>query len=521
MNWLWKFRIGTRLALAFGAMIALLLLICAFGVSSTRSLAEDLEATASQDLVRLSHVQALDKNASVIAQAARELLLLDAAGPIKKQRELIHHSLADNDSQVQALQTMGGPEALRRQIDEVARQRATFDQAIAKYLDTLENGSPDDARTALLVDLRPMQAGYEKALHALTDNVEAQATERATAGHQLAAADSLKMMAGGAAAVLLAVVAAVAITRSIKLPLNQAVEAARSIREGHLDRTIQARGRDEVSELLTAIGQMQAHLQQVILSVHQAARDVAVSTSEIAQGNADLSARTEQASSHLQQTASAMSSIASTVSEGSQRAREAASVANQARASVVAGGEAVDSLVDTMNRIAESSTRIKDIIGVIDGIAFQTNILALNAAVEAARAGEHGRGFAVVASEVRTLAARTGAAAKEVKQLIDDSAEKVASGNQTVSAVGERIRGIVSEVVNVRELIEVVSQSGHQQESEIGQINQRVSGLDQSTQQNATLVEELSATTESLKAHAERLVSTVEFFRLESQPAAA
>jgi methyl-accepting chemotaxis protein len=183
---------------------------------------------------------------------------------------------------------------------------------------------------------------------------------------------------------------------------------------------------------------------------------------------------------------------------------------------VVQGGESVDTLVGTMNRIAEASARIKDIISVIDGIAFQTNILALNAAVEAARAGEQGRGFAVVAGEVRSLAARAADAAKEIKGLIDDSADKVNAGTQTVAEVGERIRGIVAEVMGVRQLIEEVSIASQQQESGIGSVNDSVADLDQTTQQNAALVEQLAATTESLKTNARRLVSAVQFFRIPS-----
>jgi methyl-accepting chemotaxis protein len=252
----------------------------------------------------------------------------------------------------------------------------------------------------------------------------------------------------------------------------------------------------------------------VIEDVHRAARDVAVSSDEISNGNSDLSVRTERASTNLQQTASAMDEIAATVAGSSQKSKQAAEVASKARTAVIQGGETVDSLVGTMTRIAESSNRIKDIISVIDGIAFQTNILALNAAVEAARAGEQGRGFAVVAGEVRSLAARAAAAAKEIKTLIDDSAAKVTQGTQTVSDVGEKIRGIVTEVVGVRALIEEVSVASQQQEVGIGSINHSVSSLDQTTQQNAALVEQLAATTESLKANAKRLVETVEFFRV-------
>jgi methyl-accepting chemotaxis protein len=515
MQWLWNFRIGTRQAMAFGIMILLLLAVCGLGLQNARSLAKDLAITASEDLTRMEHARALDKDASTIAQAARELLLLDAAGPIKKQRALITTALADTEAHFTQLHGLGGDSTAAGLSKDADSARATFAKAIASYLNILENGSPDDARRALLVELRPVQAAYDKALLALSTAAHDNASARAEAGQRKATADGWKMLALGMAAVLTAVAAGVLITRSITLPLSQAMAAAHSIREGHLNHPIRVNTRDEVGEVLSAMAQMQSHLTGVIQSVHRSARDVATSSMEIAQGNADLSSRTERASSNLQETASALASISTTVSEGSAKSREASEVANRARTAVAEGGQAMDTLVDTMTRIATSSNRIKDIIGVIDGIAFQTNILALNAAVEAARAGEHGRGFAVVASEVRTLAARAGSAAKEIKGLIDDSAEKVASGNRTVTEVGQRIRGIVTEVVSVRELIESVSESGHLQEAGIGKINRRVSDLDQTTQQNSALVEELAATTESLKGHADQLLSTVRFFQID------
>ncbi|MBI3366990.1 MAG: HAMP domain-containing protein [Burkholderiales bacterium] len=517
MHWLWKFRIGTRLAIAFGAMIVLLVAICAYGALNTRRLAADLESTASLDLARVAHANTLDKDAGLIARASRELLLLETAGGLKKQRELIAKSLAEADERYTQLQALGGSAELVAQITAVRASKDEFTKAIAAYLNTLDNGSPDDARRALLVELRPVQANYEKALLALTQSVQQQAAERATAGQKLAETGLATMLGLGAVALVLAIGAALLIARSIVKPLAEAISAARNIRDGDLAHRISVRTHDEVGDLLTAIDEMRTHLTKVIEDVHRAARDVASSSDEIAHGNTDLSARTERASSNLQQTASAMEQISVTVTGSSQKSRQAVEVANKARSAVIDGGQAVESLVGTMTRIAESSNRIKDIISVIDGIAFQTNILALNAAVEAARAGEHGRGFAVVAGEVRTLAARAAAAAKEIKGLIDDSADKVADGNKTVSDFGQRINGIVSEVVSVRQLIEEVSLASQQQESGIGAVNQSVTALDQTTQQNAALVEELAATTESLKGHASRLVSTVEFFRIPAQ----
>ena len=527
MKWLWKFRIGTRLGLAFGALIVLLAAICLFSVVNTRRLAADLQATVSQDLARVDLVNALDRNAGLIARASRELLLLETAGGLKRQRELVTRSLADTEDQFGKLVALGDGgadgagstgEEMRVLLDAVQGGKDSFAKAIAAYLTTLEAGNPDDARRALLVELRPVQAAYEKALAALSTAVRERVSQRANADQRLAETTSATLLALGIAAVVVALGAALALTRSIVAPLQQAIGAARGIRDGDLSTAVDPLTHDEIGTLLGAIGEMQRHLTRVLRDVHGAAHDVAASSGEIAHGNADLSARTERASSHLQQTASAMEQISATVAGSSLKSREAVDVAARARSAVIEGGETVEGLVGTMTRIAEASHRIRDIIAVIDGIAFQTNILALNAAVESARAGEHGRGFAVVAGEVRTLAARAAAAAKEIKGLIDDSAAKVEQGTTTVSAFGQRIRGIVTEVVGVRQLIEEVSLASRQQEMGIGSINRSVCELDQSTQQNAALVEQIAATTESLKGHADRLVGAVGFFRL---PAAA
>jgi methyl-accepting chemotaxis protein len=509
-------KIGARLALAFGAFIVLLLAICGYGAWSSSRLAGDLAATASVDLSRVQLADELQQHGGVIARASRELLLVDGAGQIKKQRELIKKALADTDEIIAKLATFGATGEVEQAFGTVRETKAQYTKAVAKFLETLDAGNPDDARTALLIELRPVQTAYEKAAHALAEGVARKAQERAAAGQQTARLTMLGALGLGGIGVTLAIAAGLAITRSITRPLGHAVAAAHAIRSGDLTSHIQPSGRDEIATLLTAMRDMQSHLTHVIEDVTRAARDVATSSDEIAHGNADLSARTERAATNLQQTASAMEQISATVAGASAKSREATDVANRARAAVIEGGESVDGLVGTMTRIAESSNRIKDIIAVIDGIAFQTNILALNAAVEAARAGEQGRGFAVVAGEVRSLAARASSAAKEIKVLIDDSAEKVAVGTQTVADVGSRIKSIVDEVVGVRALIEEVSVASGQQVSGIGAVNASVADLDQATQQNAALVEELAATTESLKTNASRLVASVEFFRVPS-----
>jgi methyl-accepting chemotaxis protein len=520
VNLLRNLGIGTRLGVVFAVLILLLLAVGSFGALNASRLAADLDASAQVDLNRIDLAGALGRNAGIVARASREMLLLDAAGPQKKQRALLTKALQDSEEQLGRLAALASDPQTDAPLAKVKESQAQFAKAVANYLEKFDGGNPDDAREALLIQLRPVQAGYEQALQALTTAVLERANARAADGHNSARGGIAWLLGLALAGLVVAVVAAVTITASVVRPLRHAIDAAQRIERGDLSSDIAARTRDEVGQLLQAMQRMQAHLRHVIHDVHRAAHDVSTSSDEIAHGNTDLSSRTERAASHLQQTASAMEQISATVAGSSAKSKQAADVAAKARNAVVAGGESVDTLVDTMNRIAESSARIKDITSVIDGIAFQTNILALNAAVEAARAGEQGRGFAVVAGEVRSLAQRAAEAAKEIKQLIDDSADKVSAGTATVADVGERIRGIVEEVVGVRQLIEEVSIASQQQESGIGSVNASVANLDQATQQNAALVEQLSASTDSLKSNARRLVETVQFFRIPSSAAA-
>ena len=516
MSLLRNLGIGTRLGLAFTVLILLMLAIGGYGTLNTSRLATELQESAKGDLHRIDLAASLGREMAIVARASREMLLLDGAGQIKRQRTALTKALADTETHLKNLTAAGDDAQMAKLLAEVKDHKAKFGQAVAKYLEAVDSGNPDDAREALLIQLRPVQAAYEQSLQKLTKSIIDHADARAQQGQALARSGTVWLMVVCGVGVAVAVVAGLALTRSIVTPLKRAIDAARRIERGDLSTSIHTDRRDEVGSLLRAMDRMQTHLTKVIEDVHRAARDVSSSSDEIAHGNTDLSSRTERAASHLQQTASAMEQISATVVGASAKSRQAADVAAKARAKVIEGGESVNTLVDTMTRIAESSARIKDITGVIDGIAFQTNILALNAAVEAARAGEQGRGFAVVAGEVRSLAARAAAAAKEIKGLIDDSADKVSAGTQTVAQVGDRIKGIVSEVVGVRTLIEEVSAASHEQESGIGSVNASVADLDKTTQQNAALVEQLAATTESLKTHARRLVETVQFFRIPS-----
>jgi methyl-accepting chemotaxis protein len=304
------------------------------------------------------------------------------------------------------------------------------------------------------------------------------------------------------------------IARSITRPLARAVQVAERVASGDLTSEVHVDSADETGQLLAALKRMNEGLVSIVSQVRNSSDSIATGSTEIATGNADLSQRTEEQASNLQQTAASMEELTTTVKQNADTAREATRLAGGASSAAVDGGRVVGRVVATMDDISQSSRKIGDIIGVIDGIAFQTNILALNAAVEAARAGEQGRGFAVVASEVRSLAQRSAQAAKEIKALIAESVEKVENGSKLVDEAGQSMNDIVAQVKRVGDLIQEISASSVEQSSGIGQIGDAVTQLDKVTQQNAALVEESAAAAESLRHQASQLAQTVSVFRL-------
>ncbi|UCU97725.1 methyl-accepting chemotaxis protein [Acidovorax radicis] len=319
---------------------------------------------------------------------------------------------------------------------------------------------------------------------------------------------------GAGVSLLLGLLFAVWATRSITLPVQRAVDAAEEISRGNLSIHIDAQGKDEPARLLHALSDMQQSLSRIVGDVREGSENVATASSEIAQGNNDLSARTEQQASALQQTAASMEQLNSTVRQNADNARQANQLAMTASTVAVHGGDVVGQVVETMKGINDSSHKISDIISVIDGIAFQTNILALNAAVEAARAGEQGRGFAVVASEVRNLAGRSADAAKQIKTLISDSVQRVEQGSALVDQAGNTMTEVVGAIKRVTDLMGEISAASNEQSQGVNQVGEAVTQMDQVTQQNAALVEEMAAAASSLSHQAQDLVGTVAFFKL-------
>ncbi|VXB38625.1 methyl-accepting chemotaxis protein [Massilia sp. 9I] len=432
---------------------------------------------------RVKHWDAFQKAESEVAQEARELVAITPAGEV---RELL-----------------GRFEQEHKKLGEAFRSAyagfgaAGFDAAVG---DSAVKGM-DRAPSELLVQAEQAMSKETAATVAAAEEVGSHATLL-----------SYTLMLLGAA---VAVVAGVLVSRSITRPLGQAVEAAQSVAAGDLRTSIVVRSDDETGQLLQALKDMTGSLQTIVSQVRGGAETIAVASDEIAQGNLDLSSRTEQQAGAIEETASSMEEITATVQRNAENAQQASALAVSACDVAAKGGHMVEQVVGTMASISESSRKIVDIISVIDGIAFQTNILALNAAVEAARAGEQGRGFAVVAGEVRNLAHRSATAAKEIKELINASVQRVEAGNQLVGETGATMGEIVTSVRRVMDIIGEISQASAEQGAGIAQVNMAVSEMDTATQQNAALVEEAAAAAQSLRDQTQALTEVVAVFKLE------
>ncbi|WP_043004331.1 methyl-accepting chemotaxis protein [Comamonas testosteroni] len=452
------------------------------------------EANAARTLVL-----ALTSEASV--EATFKPMIAEASGRISKVQK--------------ALQELAVSAEDKAQMDRVAAARQQVLTLLGQIGQLKAAGDVAQASTLAEQRFKPAIAAYMQSLQVFVDL------------QQKAAADSQLQMAGvrmqtvkmAGLAVLLLVVGIAAgaffLIRSMQLPLQAAQAMAERIARGDLRVGEKVDRHDEFGELLRTQQNMCQALNDMVAEVRHSADSIATASAEIAGGNQDLSARTEQTSSNLQQTAAAMEEFTSTIQNSASNAGQARNTASSAASLAQRGGEVVGSMVVTMDEIRQSSQKIGDIIGVIDGIAFQTNILALNAAVEAARAGEQGRGFAVVASEVRSLARRSGDAAKEIRALIGASETRVQNGIRLVQSVGASMDDIVKSVQNASTMIAEVTEASVQQSAGVTQVNQAVSQLDQMTQQNAALVEESAAAAQSLREQAEHLKQAVSMFRID------
>jgi methyl-accepting chemotaxis protein len=515
-------KISLKLSMLMGILILAVMGVGAYGLHSLQQAQAVNSANfmVARDMIQgVDAARAANISFKIQIQDYKDLLLRGHdkndydkyLSEFKKQGDLVVKSLDDVRT---VMGKLGIPAAA---IDEAQHMHADISQRYQEGLKQFEMGNQE---TSHAVD--KLVRGIDRPLDAKLGAVVATLQKFSeTEGARLseAAARESRRVTTFLSLVIAVVVAAsvimgMLVSRGITRPIQNAVSTARRVADGDLSVRIEASGRDETGQLLGALAEMTQNLRILVGEVAGGAHTVSDTSAQIAQGNVDLSQRTEEQASTLEETASSLEELTSTVTQNAHNARQASQLAVGASDVARRGGQVVGQVVTTMSGISESSRKISDIISVIDGIAFQTNILALNAAVEAARAGEQGRGFAVVAAEVRNLAQRSASAAKEIKTLIGDSVNKVDAGTKLVDAAGKTMDEIVGSVKQVTDLISEIAAASQEQSAGIEQVNTAITQMDQVVQQNASLVEEATAATESMKEQASALLQTVSKFRL-------
>ena len=509
-------KIGLRLGVGFAVLIMASLLMALYGRVQLGRIDAEVKNLTEDRMEKVFMLLEVKDNMQSVSRGVRNLILVGEEKQFDREKGLMEARIGENTELLKKLDEGIVSAAGRELMAAVNAARKPYRDTLDKVIALASGKRKEDALELLLTDGKTTQSAYFKAVDELV------AHERALMKDSVEAVQATTQRAG----LLLPAVALVAaafsaflawrLTRSITQPLAEALKVAQAVSSGDLTSRIEVHSRDEAGQLLAALKTMNSSLSELVGQVRLSSDAIATGSTEIASGNADLSQRTETQAANLQQTVASMEELAATVNNSADTAQAAAQLANAASAVATKGGEVVGRVVTTMDEITASSRKIADIIGVIDGIAFQTNILALNAAVEAARAGEQGRGFAVVASEVRSLAQRSADAAKEIKTLIGQSVEKVEAGAKLVGDAGATMQDIVAQTGRVTDLIGEISAAAREQKQGIGQVTEAAGQLDQVTQQNAALVEESAAAADSLRQQAAQLAQLVSVFRVAS-----
>ena len=514
-----NFKVRTRLALSFGALLALMLVIAAVGILGVRQAGEQASALARHDLVLAGAAATMQAAQHEQAVAIRDYVAHEDMAAVDAARKTITRSEEEYLAAAGWLDAQAAVSKNPQLLPLVEKLKAAQWPVSAKVrdvVDLVESAQFEVARASVYKDLVPLQQVLSQDLTRLAVLTAEQARRRADAAES-GAAQALKLvllvLAGAVAA---GIAGTVWLARGITRPLGAAVAITERVAEGDLTGTIEAGAKDETGRLLAALKRMQASLYEVASSIRDGARVVSGASEEIARGNGDLSQRTEQQASSIEEVAASVEEMTGTVRQNADNAASASAMAVKAAEAAENGSRIVERVVETMGLIRTQSERMGEIVAVIDGIAFQTNLLALNAAVEAARAGEQGRGFAVVASEVRALAQRSATAAKEIKTMIGQGLANTADGAKLASDANFAITGIVAMAEEVSGFVADISRASQEQHAGIEQIGSALAHMEESTQRNAGLVEQTSAATQALLDQARELVRVVERFKLET-----
>ena len=505
-------KISTRLTIGFSAMLALIILMAAYGLMQIRDTNASIGSIYDDRVVPLKQLKVVsDAYAVNIVDAANKA----ANGLLDSTAANASVALAGRTIQVN-WDAYTATKLTAEEVKLVDETKALMSKA-EPALNALRKALEVDAKIDVMSQIAAIYGVIDPVTEHVGKLVDLQLTEAEKQRNLAATHYSQTIVVFGvlvAVAMALAGVLGWLLIRAITTPLQQALSIATAVAAGDLTQRIEGEGKSETALVLAALAAMQTSLVTVVTKVRTGSEGVATASAEIAQGNHDLSSRTESQASALEETAASMEQLSATVKQNADSARQANQLALSATTVAVKGGDVVAQVVETMKGINDSSRKIADIISVIDGIAFQTNILALNAAVEAARAGEQGRGFAVVASEVRSLAGRSADAAKEIKSLINASVERVQYGTTLVDQAGSTMTEVVSSIRRVTDLMGEISAASAEQSAGVSQVGEAVTQMDQVTQQNAALVEEMAAAASSLKSQAQELVQTVAVFKL-------
>ncbi|MEC5161231.1 MULTISPECIES: methyl-accepting chemotaxis protein [unclassified Janthinobacterium] len=507
-------KIGQRLTIAFLLTTLMLGVVVVIGTSRLQTVSSAIDATVNDGYDKISLLNHARNALELQARSLPSALLMGDQNDIKNEIDSVNSSsksISDDLSKLAAAVRSPRAQPVLKALGDAG---LVYAAARERMLVLLKTGSKDEAAALLFQQLRPAHARY---LAQIDELIAVQAGLMRSAGADVTATAhgaGLMMVALGLVGGLLSLVTAWYISSGIVRPIRHAVKVARSVAGGDLTGTILVESGDEVGQLLQALQDMNASLFKIVGEVRGGTETIAMASREIAAGNLDLSSRTEAQASSLEETAASMEQLTGTVKQNADHARQANQLALSAAEVAGKGGAVVAQVVETMASIKASSKKIVDIIAVIDGIAFQTNILALNAAVEAARAGEQGRGFAVVANEVRTLAQRSAGAAREIKALIGDSVSKVDNGSALVDEAGRTMDEIVASVHRVTAIMGDISAATHEQMAGIEQVNHAIAQMDQVTQQNAALVEQASAAAATMQDQAAQLSGVVGVFKL-------